>query len=131
MSLTLLCSLSAAALVTGTVSALTLDTDVIREIPYLERLLITVDGDTTSSSRVELSGEANHLIKLPTILGTTDVLQAPLGNFIHTTRLSGDSFALGTLTTDLFNFDIISYYISAMGGGGINDGSCPADQAAV
>lgn len=131
MSRTLLWSLGAAALVTSTVNALTLDTSIFREIPYLQRLLITTDGDATSSSYVEISGSSSNLIKLSNFLGTNDVLQAPVGVFTHTARVSGDSFALGTLTTDLFSFDIISYYTSYLGGGGISDGSCPTDQAVV
>ncbi|MBP6910657.1 hypothetical protein KBC03_03575 [Patescibacteria group bacterium] len=60
----------------------------MRNIPYFQKLLITVDGDSTSSAKVELSGTTNNLIKLPAIVGTNDVLKAPIGSFLNLTQLT-------------------------------------------
>lgn len=58
-------------------------------------------------------------------------MKAPAGTFLNLSQITGNAFALGTLTTDLFAFDITSYYLSYIGAGGLNDGSCPADEVAV
>lgn len=94
--------LSSAALVTGAVNALTLDSSILRDIPYFQKFLITVDGDTSSSASVELSGSDNHAIKLSDMVGTDDVLIAPGGLFSHTSEITGLSFASGSLTPSDF-----------------------------
>lgn len=130
MTGTLLVTLSAAALFTSVVHALTLDTTITRDIPYFQRLLITLSGDATSTSMVELSGGAGELIKVSNVLGTNDLLKAPIGNVIRVNQLYGDSFATGTLTTNLFNFDILSYHIG-FGTDGFSDGSCASGEAII
>lgn len=84
-----------------TVSALTtLDNSVSRVVPYLKKLMVTQQGDQTSASIVELSG--NTQIKFPvgnSPIQPSQILQAPTGQFSSTPNLTGGSFYSGSVTT--------------------------------
>lgn len=89
------------ALAYTSVSALTtLDNSVSRAIPYLQKLWVTQQGDQTSNSIVQLSG--NRGIQFPvgnSPIQPSQILQAPEGQFVSTAALTGGSFYTGSVTT--------------------------------
>lgn len=81
-------SLLGSLVVATTASALTLDSSITRAIPMLQKLLITQDGDLSSTAIVELSGTDGKAIKIYPSLGSERVLLAPAGNVVRSDKIT-------------------------------------------